>query len=74
VDIISADHPVWLVYNRNPYDAMAGEPVAANPIKMPAVFPAVGAANFDTAQVVAKLKAWSVNPPLPTLTVDGVDE
>jgi hypothetical protein len=25
-------------------------------------------ANFDAAQAVAKLKAWSVNPPLPTLT------
>ena len=68
VDVISADHPVWLVYNRNPYDEMGGEPVAANPANMPAVFPAVGAANFDAAQAVAKLKAWSVNPPLPTLT------
>ena len=67
VDVISADHPVWLVYNRNPYDAMAGEPVAANPANMPAVFPAVGATNFDAAQAVAKLKAWSINPPLPTL-------
>jgi hypothetical protein len=67
VDVISADHPVWLVYDRNPYDEMAGEPVAANPAKMPTVFPVVGAANFDAAQAVAKLKAWSVNPPLPTL-------
>jgi len=68
VDVISADHPVWLVYNRNPYDVMAGEPVATDPAEMPAVFPAVGAVNFDTAQAVAKLKAWSVNPPLSTLT------
>jgi hypothetical protein len=67
VDVISADHPVWLVYNRNPYDAIASEPVAANPAKMPAVFPAVGAANFDAAQAVAKLKDWSINPRLPTL-------
>ena len=66
VDVISADHPVWLVYNRNPYDEMAGEPVAANPANMPAVFPAVGATNFDAAQAVAKFKAWSINPPLPT--------
>jgi len=49
VDVISVDHPVWLVYNRNEYDAEACEPVAADPAKMPAVFPAVGAANFDTA-------------------------
>jgi len=68
VDVMSADHPVWLVYNRNPYDAMAGEPVATDPAEMPAVFPAVGDANFDIAQAVAKLKAWSVNPPLPTFT------
>jgi hypothetical protein len=67
VDVISAGHPVWLVYNRNLYDAMASEPVAANPAKMPAVFPAVRAANFDAAQAVAKLKDWSINPPLPTL-------
>jgi hypothetical protein len=68
LDVISVDHPVWLVYNRNPYDVEACEPVAADPVKMPAVFPIVGAANFDTAQAVAKLKAWSVNPSFPTLT------
>ena len=68
VDVISADHPVWLVYNRNPYDAETCEFIATDPAEMPAVFPAVGAANFDAAQAVAKLKAWSVNPPLPALT------
>jgi len=66
VDVMSADHPVWLVYNRNPYDEMAGEPVVTNPAEMPAVFPAIVATNFDAAQAVAKLKAWNVNPPLPT--------
>jgi len=68
VDVVSADHPVWLVYNRNPCDPEACEPVAVDPAKMPAVFPAIGAVNFDTAQAVARLKDWSVNPQLPTLT------
>jgi hypothetical protein len=67
VDVVASDHPVWLVYNRHPYDELAGEPITVDPADTPLVFPGVGSTNFDSSKAIASLKSWSISPARPTL-------
>lgn len=60
IDVVATDHPVWLIYNRHPYDVDAGEPIDADPAKQPVVFPGVGSTNFDNAQAIKSLGGWSL--------------
>lgn len=60
VDVVATGNPVWLIYNRHPYDNIEAAPVLTDPMNMPAVFPAAIGSNFDTAKAITSLGDWKI--------------
>ncbi|KAF5688025.1 hypothetical protein FCIRC_2096 [Fusarium circinatum] len=59
IDATKISHPVWLIYDRNPYDEM-GDRHVVNPDKQPLVFKELGK-NFDAMMVLPSLQSWLTN-------------
>ncbi|KAF5251966.1 hypothetical protein FANTH_2919 [Fusarium anthophilum] len=59
IDATKINHPVWLIYDRNPYDEM-GDRYVVNPDKQPLVFKELGK-NFDAMMVFSSLQSWLTN-------------
>ncbi|KAF5965138.1 hypothetical protein FBULB1_12405 [Fusarium bulbicola] len=59
IDAAKINHPVWLIYDRNPYDEM-GDRHVVNPDKRPLVFKELGK-NFDAMMVFPSLQSWLAN-------------
>ncbi|KAH7260750.1 uncharacterized protein BKA55DRAFT_686331 [Fusarium redolens] len=56
IDAVATEHPVWLIYDRNPRDDL-GERCSVDPDQQPLVFKGVGK-NFDAAQVFPGIQYW----------------
>ncbi|KAG5746561.1 hypothetical protein H9Q72_005458 [Fusarium xylarioides] len=72
IDAVTAEHPVWLVYDRNPLDDM-GERERVNPDQQPLVFKGVGK-NFDAVQIFPSIQGWidSYENPDPKVFQDAI--
>ncbi|KAF5543151.1 hypothetical protein FMEXI_7167 [Fusarium mexicanum] len=56
IDAIAAEHPVWLIYDRNPLDDF-NERERVNPDEQPLVFNGLGK-NFDAVQIFPSIQVW----------------
>ncbi|KAF5578887.1 hypothetical protein FPANT_9813 [Fusarium pseudoanthophilum] len=72
IDAVTAEHPVWLVYDRNPLDDL-GEREEVDPDQQPLVFTGVGK-NFDAIQIFPSIQAWidSYENPDPKAFQDAI--